>query len=83
MGDWGAEYVNNIYNDFSGNAEVIMVHDDSDFGVDIGYNFMSILNPTGVPSFYLGLDPMGNSGYGNVSDLISVDLSLPIKSQWQ
>ena len=74
-GDWGAEYVNNIYNDFSGNAEVISVHDDSDFGVDIGYNFMSILNPTGVPSFYLGLDPMGNSGYGNVSDLISADLS--------
>ena len=36
---------------------------------------MSILNPTGVPSFYLGLDPMGNSGYGNVSDLISADLS--------
>lgn len=74
-GDWGAEYVNNIYNDFSGNAEVISVHDDSDFGVDIGYNLMSILNPTGVPSFYLGLDPMGNSGYGNVSDLISADLS--------
>ena len=74
-GDWGAEYVNNIYNDFSGNAEVISVHDDSYFGVDIGYNLMSILNPTGVPSFYLGLDPMGNSGYGNVSDLISADLS--------
>ena len=47
-GDWGAEYVNNIYNDFSGNAEVISVHDDSYFGVDIGYNLMSILNPTGL-----------------------------------
>lgn len=74
-GSWGAEYVNNIYTDFSGNAEVISVHDDSDFGVDIGYNLLSILNPSGVPSFYLGLDPMGNSGYGNVSDLISTDLN--------
>ena len=57
-GDWGAEYVNNIYNDFSGSAEVIALHSNDDFSVDIGYNFLSILNNSAVPSFYLGLNPM-------------------------
>ena len=75
-GDWGAEYVNNIYTDFSGNAEVVAVHSQDDFSVDIGYNFISLLNPSGVPSFYLGLAPMGNSGYGNVSNLITSNLNL-------
>lgn len=75
-GDWGAEYVSNIYNDFSGSAEVIGLHSNDDFSVDIGYNLLSILNNSAVPSFYLGLVPMGN-GYGNVSNLISTELSSP------
>ena len=74
-GDWGAEYVDNIYNDFLGSAEVIALHSNDDFSVDIGINFLSILNNSAVPSFYLGLNPMGNSGYGNVSNLISTELS--------
>ena len=74
-GDWGAEYVDNIYNDFFGSAEVIALHSNDDFSVDIGINFLSILNNSAVPSFYLGLNPMGNSGYGNVSNLISTELS--------
>jgi len=76
-GDWGAEYVSNIYNDFSGSAEVIGLHSNDDFSVDIGYNLLSILNNSAVPSFYLGLVPMGNFGYGNVSNLISTELSSP------
>ena len=76
-GEWGAEYVNNIYADFSGDAEVIALHSNDDFSVDIGYNFLSTLNPSGVPSFYLGLNPMGNAGYGNVSNLITSELSNP------
>ncbi|MAJ05651.1 MAG: hypothetical protein CL827_02165 [Crocinitomicaceae bacterium] len=74
-GDWGAEYVNNIYNDFPGSAEVIGLHSNDNFSVDIGYNLLSILNNSAVPSFYLGLNPMGNSGYANVSNLISTELS--------
>ena len=76
-GDWGAEYVNNIYNDFPGSAEVIGLHSNDNFSVDIGYNLLSILNNSAVPSFYLGLNPMGNSGYANVSNLISTELSSP------
>ena len=76
-GDWGAEYVNNIYNDFPGSVEVIGLHSNDNFSVDIGYNLLSILNNSAVPSFYLGLNPMGNSGYANVSNLISTELSSP------
>jgi hypothetical protein len=76
-GDWGAEYVNNIYNDFPGSAEVIGLHSNDNFSVDIGYNLLSILNNSAVPSFYLGLNPMGNSDYANVSNLISTELSSP------
>jgi hypothetical protein len=76
-GDWGAEYVNNIYNDFPGSVEVIGLHSNDNFSVDIGYNLLSILNNSAVPSFYLGLNPMGNSDYANVSNLISTELSSP------
>ena len=35
-GSWGKDYVDNLYQDFpNGNMEVIGLHNDNDFGVDV------------------------------------------------
>ena len=51
-GEWGAEYVDNIYNDFSSSAEVISIHRNDGFSVDVGDFLYSQLNPQGVPAFF-------------------------------
>ncbi|MEC9159344.1 MAG: Omp28-related outer membrane protein [Bacteroidota bacterium] len=73
-GGWGADYVNNIGDDFPGSAEVITLHSSDQFSVDISDYLLAQINPSGVPSFYLGLEDMGNAGYSNVSSLITSEL---------
>lgn len=74
-GDWGHQYVNNVYDDFPGSAEVVAIHSDNDFGVDIGYDLLSALDPQGYPAFFVGTDDMGYTGYSTISNALTAELN--------
>ena len=74
-GEWGAEYVDNIYNDFSTSTEVISIHRTDNFSVDIGDFLFSQLSPQGVPAFFVGTSDMGYTGYGTINNAIQSELT--------
>ncbi len=74
-GEWGAEYVDNIYNDFSSSTEVISIHRNDGFSVDVGDFLYSQLNPQGVPAFFVGTSDMGYTGYGTINTAIQSELT--------
>ncbi len=74
-GEWGAEYVDNIYSDFSTSTEVISIHRNDNFSVDIGDFLFSQLTPQGVPAFFVGTSDMGYTGYGTINSAIQSELT--------
>ena len=73
-GSWGEQYVNDINTQFSSSAEVIAIHSSDAFSVDVGNNFLSILSPSGVPSFFIGLQEY-SGGYTGITSLITDELT--------
>ena len=60
----------NYHRDFPETAELIAVHNDNDFGVDIGYDLLSELDPQGFPAFFVGTEDMGYTGYSTISNAL-------------
>lgn len=74
-GDWGHQYANDVYTDFPGSAEVIAIHSDNDFGVDIGYSLLGELDPQGYPAFFVGTEDMGYTGYSTISNALTSEIN--------
>ena len=72
-GTWGEQYVNDIHTQFSDNCEIIALHQNDDFSVDVAYDFLSLLNPSGVPSFFVGMQSV-SSNFSDISGLITDEL---------
>jgi len=73
-GSWGHQYANDVYSDFPETAELIAVHNDNDFGVDIGYDLLSELDPQGFPAFFVGTEDMGYTGYSTISNALLAEI---------
>ncbi len=73
-GSWGKDYVDNLYQDFpNGNMEVIGLHNDNDFGVDVANMILGELNNSSYPSFYVGIQSTSTS-YTDISNAVDSEL---------
>ena len=56
-GDWGKTFSDDLTNDFANDVQIITLHANDDFSVDVGYSMQSHLDnihgPTGVLTFIL------------------------------
>ena len=78
-GDWGKTFSDDLTNDFPSDVQIITLHANDDFSVDIGYSMQSHLDnihgPTGVPHFYLGTADVPNN-YNQLVSAVTADLLL-------
>ena len=77
-GDWGKTFSDDLTNDYS-NAQILELHSNDDFSVDVGYSIQSHLDgingSVGVPHFYVGTGGIDNS-YSLLSSAIGSDIDL-------
>ena len=78
-GDWGKTFSDDLTNDFANDVQIITLHANDDFSVDVGYSMQSHLDnihgPTGVPHFYLGTADVPNN-YNQLVSAVTADLLL-------
>ena len=76
-GDWGKTFSDDLTNDFPNDVQIITLHSNDDFSVDVGYSMQSHLDnihgPTGVPHFYLGTADVPNN-YNQLVSAVTADL---------
>ncbi len=77
-GEWGKNFSDGLYNNFS-NVQIISLHNNDNFSVDVGYFIQSHLDdihgPKGEPHFYVGTADVPNN-YGQLDSAVSADLLL-------
>jgi len=78
-GDWGKDFSDNVTSDYSSNVQIIQLHNNDNFSVDVGYSMQSYLDgingSVGVPHFYVGSAGVDNS-YSLLSAAIDADVAL-------
>ena len=78
-GDWGKDFSDDVTSDYSSNVQIIELHSNDNFSVDVGYLMQSHLDgingSVGVPHFYVGTAGVDNS-YSLLSAAIDTDVAL-------
>ena len=78
-GDWGKDFSDDVTSDYSSNAQIIELHSNDNFSVDVGYLMQSHLDgingSVGVPHFYVGTAGV-DSSYSLLSAAIDSDVAL-------
>jgi len=77
-GEWGKTFSDSLSNNFS-NVQIITLHNNDNFSVDIGSFIQSYLDsihgPKGEPHFYVGTSDVPNN-YNQLDSAVSADLLL-------
>jgi hypothetical protein len=77
-GEWGKNFSDNLLNNFQ-NVQIITLHNNDNFSVDIGSFIQSYLDsihgPKGEPHFYVGTSDVPNN-YNQLDSAVSADLLL-------